>query len=203
MKNKKNEESRPTARNQGKLVPYFIIFVIGFVAGVAFTVWKGAPLSPPSTGQVTTGGAATEMQSAILNMEARVTANPDDYQAWVQLGHLYYDSDQPDKAIKAYTRSLEMHDGDANLLTDLGTMYRRAGKPEEAVKFFDQAITKDPSHLTARFNKGVVLMHDLNDPAAAIASWEEAVRLNPGAKGPNGTPLRELIDEAKNQLNTK
>ena len=112
---------------------WFIIFVTGFIAGVAFSVYKGKiidtnPSMVASQSESNTGG------QAILELEAKVAANPDDFASWIQLGHLYYDSDQPEKAIAAYTKSLELHSGDANLLTDLGVMYRRTKQPEKAIE---------------------------------------------------------------------
>ena len=136
--------NRTTAKNlgpqkeskagKGQLVSYFIIFICGFLAGIVFTVYRGGSLlSTHST--VATAQAPQqndETAQAILNLEAEVTANPDNYQSWVSLGHLYYDSNQPEKAIAAYSKSLKLHEGDANLLTDLAVMYRRTKQPEKA-----------------------------------------------------------------------
>jgi cytochrome c-type biogenesis protein CcmH/NrfG len=202
MTAKAREKQETRRQSQGMLVPYFVIFIIGFVAGVGFTVWKGGFSSSGGAAPPGAVSQSNELGSAILNLEAQVTAHPEDYASWVQLGNLYYDSDQADKAIKAYTKSLELHDGSADLLTDLGTMYRRAGQPKNAVEYFDKAIAKDPNHLTARFNKGVVLYHDLNDPAGGIASWEDELRINPEAKGPNGAPLKDFIAQAKKDLSS-
>ena len=126
---------------------------------MAFTVYKGK-----FTGSAPTSSAVVQPQSqdntseqAIRDLEAEVAAHPDNFENWIRLGHLYYDTDQPEKAIAAYTKSLEFHSGDANLLTDLGVMYRRTKQPEKAIELFDQAIKKDPSHLPSKFNKGIVL----------------------------------------------
>ncbi len=187
---------------QGHLIPYVIIFVCGFLTGVAFTVYKGgSPGAPPAA---ITGGQPTaqndETRQAIIHLEAEVTANPENFQSWIRLGHLYYDSNQPEKAIAAYTKSLEFHAGDANLLTDLGVMYRRTKQPEKAMELFNQAIQQDPGHQPSRFNKGIVLLHDLNDAAGAIAAWEELLRINPQAKTANGQPIREFVDQVKADL---
>ena len=49
------------------------------------------------------------------------------------------------------------------------------------------------------FNKGVVLMHDLNDKPGALASWEALVKVNPNAKAPNGQLVSNLIAGLKKQ----
>ncbi len=202
-KNKGTEpDSMSRIRNKtqtGRLVTYLIIFVLGFISGIAFTAYKGG--SPESASSIVAGGESQaqidETSQAIKTMEAEVAAHPDNFQSWIQLGHLYYDSNQPKKAISAYNKSLELHSGDANLLTDLGVMYRRDNQPEKAIELFNRAIQKDPEHQAARFNKGIVLMYDLNDTAGALAAWEELLRINPEAKTANGQSIRELVEKVK------
>ncbi len=194
------ERKNMTGKNQ--MVTYFIIFVFGFLSGIAFTVYKGgSPESAPSTVEDSQSPSQTdETKQAIINLEAEVTANPDNFESWIRLGHLYYDSDQPEKAISAYTKSLELHSGDANLLTDLGVMYRRTKQPEKAIESFDKAIKMDPSHLPSRFNKGIVLMYDLKDPQGAIDSWEELLKIDPQAKTASGESIRQFVDKIKADL---
>ena len=192
---------RGSTAQKSHLVTWFIIFVAGFLAGVAFTVYKGKITgSAPSSPVVQMQSQDNSNEQAIRDMEAEVTAHPDNFEAWIQLGHLYYDADQPEKAIAAYTKSLELHSGDANLLTDLGVMYRRAKQPEKAIEFFDQAIKKDSSHLPSRFNKGIVLMYDLNNPTGALAVWDELLVINPEAKTASGEPIRDFVEKIKADL---
>ena len=84
----------------------------------------------------------------------------------------------------------------------LGIMYRRSGQPQKAIEAFDRAIATDPKHENSRFNKGIVLMHDLNDREGAIAAWEELVEVNPNALTPNGSqPLKEMINRVRGSMN--
>jgi tetratricopeptide (TPR) repeat protein len=202
QKNNQQDIRRNGAAQQGnknQAVIYCFIFIIGFLTGVAFTVYKGdfsAPGSAPSVdGQAQAHNEET--RKAILNLEAEVTANPQNYQAWTRLGNLYYDSEQPDKAIAAYTKSLELHKGDANIITDLGVMYRLTNQPQKAIEHFEKAMQQEPAHLPSRYNKGIVLLYDLNDPQGAIASWEEILKIDPEAKAGNGEPIRDLIEKIK------
>jgi cytochrome c-type biogenesis protein CcmH/NrfG len=208
QKNKATEQDSPLRQekksNKNQIFTFFIIFVVGFLSGIAFTVYKGSP--PGGTAPTAASDGQTqnsESSLAILDMEAEVTANPENFESWIRLGHLYYDANQPEKAIAAYTKSLELHSGDANLLTDLGVMYRRTKQPEKAIELFDQAIKKDPSHLPSRFNKGIVLMYDLNDPQGAIASWEELLVIDPEAKAANGQHIHDFVDKIKAELAAK
>ena len=121
--------------------------------------------------------------------------NPDNIEAWTQLGNHYFDTGNFAKAINAYNKSLALNPNNANVLTDLGVMYRRNGNPVEAVASFDKAIAVDPNHQTARFNKGIVQLNDLNDRAGAIKTWQELVAIKPDATAPNGQLISEIILE--------
>ncbi|MGB3223309.1 MAG: tetratricopeptide repeat protein [Desulforhopalus sp.] len=196
---KSNTPQQAKKKQQGQLVTYFMIFVFGFLSGIAFTVYKGpsSGVAPSTVAQGQSEPHDHETEQAIINLEADVTANPENFESWVRLGHLYYDSNQPEKAIAAYNKSLEFHSGDANLLTDLGVMYRRTKQPEKAIDLFNEAIKKDPAHLPSRFNKGIVLMYDLNDPKEALAAWEELLKINPQAKTASGQPIIEFVEKIK------
>jgi cytochrome c-type biogenesis protein CcmH/NrfG len=155
---------------------------------------------PTSTGEQTAQQVPQEQAAAIAQLESAVTGQPNDYQAWIKLGHLYFDTHQPEKAIQAYTRSIALHPPDANLLTDLGVMYRNTGQKEKAIESFDKARQLDPQHEPSRLNKGIVQLFDLNDPQGAIASWEELLRLNPEAKMTDGSSVRQFIDGVQKEL---
>ena len=130
-------------------------------------------------------------------LEKETAANPDNVEGWIQLGNLYFDNDNFDGAIGAYEKALALTPGNADVWTDLGVMYRRKDQPQKAVEAFDQAIKVDPRHQTCRFNKGVVLLHDLKDMPGAIAAWEELIRINPVATTPSGQSVDELVQQLK------
>lgn len=181
-----------------------ITFVIGIYVGTVISgmtagqkvaaapqpMPQGASPAPASQSQV-----PADMAREIEALEVRTSTSPDDLAAWTQLGHLYFDTNQPEKAIRAYTRSLELEPHNADVWTDLGVMYRRADRPSQAVESFDKAIQNDPLHQTARFNKGIVLMHDLGDEAGALAAWRGLLEINPQAGAPNGVPVAEMVKE--------
>lgn len=192
--------SPPQPDGRRQIFIYCIIFVIGFLAGVAFTVYKSSSITPASVtapdGQQSPPHNE-ETHQAMLNLEAEVTANPGNFQAWANLGNLYYDTDQVTKAIAAYNKSLLLHKGDANLFTDLGVMYRKNKQPDKALESFNLAIQENPTHLPSRYNKGIVMLYDLNDKPGALIMWEEMLKIDPQAKSNSGMTIRELIDQVK------
>ena len=76
-------------------------------------------------------------------------------------------------------------------------MYRRSGNPKKAVEMFEKVIALDPQQENARFNKGIVLLHDLKDEEGAVAAWEGLLEINPVAMAPNGQSVDELIQQYK------
>lgn len=192
-----------TVNKQTFYITIFVVFIAGFLCGVGFTVFKSdtTPGAVPG-GVAQQQGVSGQESQAILNLEAEVTANPDNYNAWTQLGHLYFDTDQYQKAIGAYTKSLELHSGDANLWTDLGVMYRRAGDSTKAIEAFDKAIAMNNTHQPSRLNKGIVLYYDFGKVDEAIAAWESVLQLDPNSTMANGTSLRDFIDQVKEKQKT-
>ncbi len=197
------EKNQATVSKQTLYLSVLIVFIAGFICGVVFSVMKSSGTAPVATNSAQQSAESQQEAQAILNLEAEVTANPDNYNAWTQLGHLYFDSNQVSKAIGAYTKSLELHSGNANLWTDLGVMYRRSGDPQKAIEAFDKAMSMDNSHAPSRFNKGIVLHFDLGKTDEAVESWRSVLVINPDYKTANGMPLQELIDQVKAEAENK
>ena len=169
-----------------------LCLAVGFLGGVVFSIYKStgiAPVAAPTAAQTDIGDRAQELD----RLTKENAQNPGNGAAWTQLGNLYFDTNIPENAIWAYRKSLEIDPGNPDVWTDLGVMYRRSNQPQEALKAFDEAIRLDPKHEPSRFNKGIVQLHDLNDPAAGIKTWEDLLVINPLAMAPNGKSVDELV----------
>ena len=202
-KRSKQDEGQHVKKETLYLVS-LLALAVGFFGGVMFGVFKsdsslpGRSSSPGQSSPVQTSDS--DLSNMIAALEREVASNPDNVTAWIDLGNNYFDTDQYDKAIGAYQRSLEIQPNNANVLTDMGVMYRRAGKPQEAIKAFDKAMEVDPRHEVSRFNKGVVLLHDLNDIQGAIRAWEDLMKVNPFALTPGGQSVDQMVTQMKKQL---
>lgn len=170
--------------------------LIGFVSGVAFGVYKTGSIADPHQSAAPAAMDETR-QKTIDALMAQLREKPDDIESWIQLGHLYFDAERPDDAIGAYEKALAIDSENANVWTDLGVMYRRNGNPDKAVGAFSRAMQIDPSHEISRFNKGIVLFHDLKDEEGALAAWEALLAINPNAASPGGQKVKELVDHIK------
>ena len=204
----KKKYSGQYVKKETMMVVALVAVMMGFLGGVVFSAYNSSPgLNVPASGlpdQVSQKkNISNKLKQEVRGLEKEVSVHPENIVAWVRLGNLNFDIDQPEEAIMAYNRALELDPGNADVLTDLGVMYRRKGQPLEAVKAFDKAIKIDPRHEASRFNKGVVLLHDLNDSVGAITAWEELVELNPLAKAQGNELVVELIGKIKGRDNPK
>jgi cytochrome c-type biogenesis protein CcmH/NrfG len=201
---KDNNTHNGYVKKETLLIVSIIALVAGFLAGIALTVYKTGTNSSSQSSVMNqmqanekTETDSIKIAAEIVELERKTASSPDDVEAWIKLGDLYFDSNNYDKAILAYNQSLKLKPDNADVLTDLGVMYQRSEHPTEAVKCFDKAIAIDPRHEASRFNKGIVLLHDLNDKEGAIKAWEELVKLNPSAKTSSGKLVREMILQLK------
>jgi len=180
----------------------FLALAVGFFGGVVFTVFKSESKAPmPSAAATAQMGtpAAPAVSERIVALERRTKAEPDNANAWTELGNAYFDANQYEAAISAYRKSLELDPSNPDVWTDMGVMYRRSNRPEEAIKSFDQAIAVDPKHEVSRMNKGIVLLHDLNDISGAIKAWEGLLAVNPIATSPSGVSIDQMVAQLKKQ----
>ncbi|BBO66979.1 hypothetical protein DSCA_09090 [Desulfosarcina alkanivorans] len=192
-------DKKPAGYVKSEKVIWFVVasLLIGFLSGVAFGVYKSGSIADPHQSAPPEGMADAQRQQTIDALKAKTEQDPGDIEAWIGLGHQYFDANRPDDAIAAYDRALAIDPRNANVWTDLGVMHRRNGNPEKAVEAFDRAMDIDAAHEISRFNKGIVLFHDLKDEAGALEAWESLLAINPDATSPGGQTVRQLVDHIK------
>jgi cytochrome c-type biogenesis protein CcmH/NrfG len=184
------------------LLACLVSVAVGFLGGIVLSAYKSrSAISLPAPGPVQQPAPSQKLsdeRAGVIEALKRETAqNPSNMKAWIELGNNYFDTDQFEKSIQAYEQALALDPNNANVLTDMGVMYRRSGQPQKALSAFDKAIAVDPGHEISRFNKGIVLMHDLNDREGAMEAWADLVRINPLAKSPNGILIKDMVDKLK------
>jgi cytochrome c-type biogenesis protein CcmH/NrfG len=194
-------DMRKYVKKETMLMVAFITFTAGFLAGIAYGLYKGEPRKVARVEQ--RQPADSQFSSEIAALEFEVAKNPTNVNAWTQLGNMYFDTNKYDRAIMAYKKSVELNPQNADVWTDMGVMYRRSRQPAEALKAFDKAIEINPRHEISRFNKGIVLLHDLNDQQSAIRAWEDLLKINPVAMAPNGQSVDQLVVQLKNQIKSQ
>jgi cytochrome c-type biogenesis protein CcmH/NrfG len=188
-----------TARTNGiieemrrdSLVFLIIGFTIGFVAFYGWTkqrepqIVNAMPTRLVLPSNSAGGGAQTDAQQTppvdpaeVQKLQARVKADPKDFEALVSLGNIDFDQKQYPEAADYYTKALAIHD-DLNVRTDLGTMLFYSKHYEEAMTELRKVLAVNPTHAQALFNLGVVFLHGKNDPQSALQTWQKLVGTNP------------------------
>lgn len=169
---------------------------VGFYLGTLYQGSRNAPAqsqaaAPGQPPQAAQGDLAPRLAAA----EAKTKTEPKNAEAWTDLGNLYFDADQPAKAVSAYEKSLELKPGNPDVLTDMGVMYRHLNLPLRAVESFDAALARNPAHVIAVYNKAIVLLHDLNKPGDALKALQALKAKKPDAVLPGGRKIDDLIAE--------
>ncbi len=194
---KKSAQIKGYVKTETMLLSISLALILGFIGGVAFAVYRSGdtPQFSPARQHQAAKQIDKATESEIKALQEQVTNSPDDVEAWIRLAHLYFDTDQKEKAIKAYEKSVNLAPQKPDVWVDLGVMYRRVGKPDKAIACFDKALGIDPRHKIALFNKGVVLMHDFNNLEGAIKAWKALVAIDPEAVTPSGMQVKTLLHE--------
>jgi tetratricopeptide (TPR) repeat protein len=86
---------------------------------------------------------------AIDYLERATAANPDDADAWRELGGALTLSGRLQEAGDAFRRASDLRPGDTRVLVDLGHVVLGTGQIEEAVPYFEQARVREPGNTEA------------------------------------------------------
>ena len=112
---------------------------------------------------------------------------------WIKLGNFQFDNQNPAAAVTAYENALRLQPGNANVLTDLGIMYRELHRFDDALKAFREAERVQPGTGTPCSTRASSLYYDLKRKDEAEAAWRRLLAADPNAHAPDGTPVSELI----------
>lgn len=144
----------------------------------------GAPAGDPSAGA---GGGPAMAQ--IEELRNRVTQNPNDAEAVLQLAGMNFQIQNWPRAAELFEQYLKLRPGDPNAMTDLGTSYLQAGQVEKALSVFQQVRQQNPGYWQSYFNE-IISLATLGrmDEAAGIMKQLQALQ-------PNNPDVQRLADE--------
>jgi tetratricopeptide (TPR) repeat protein len=166
----------------------------GAFAGAGMQAAGGAAGMPSAAGPAHSAEAVEPLARPLL---ATLAADPNNFDALVGLGNLYYDNHVYPEAIDYYGRALALEPADANVRTDRGTAYFYSGFPAEAVTEYEKTLAAEPDHAAALFNLGIVRLQGLGDPPGAVAAWERLLGAHP--QHPERARIEGLIAEARSR----
>jgi len=184
---------KDTAMKTIPLNLFLLLAICIFIGGMVGGILLCGQVAHKGIGSSGEFSQEDRLASQIKKLTKLLESEPQNVEAWTQLGNFYFDSDKYEKAIEAYQKALSLAPNNPDVWTDLGIMYRSARMPEKALEAFDRAISIDAKHANARFNRGIVLMHDLKQEEAAIKVLEELSNISPTFETADGTHIDEVI----------
>jgi tetratricopeptide (TPR) repeat protein len=142
--------------------------------------------------------------AAVAYADARLLAPREKRWPYLQ-GHLFNDAARVTEAIKAFEAALELDGRDPATLQALGRAYLQVGNVERARVMFQRLGENEKARAAAAAGLGKVALM-AHDYPHAIAQFEEALRLEPGAshlRQPLANAYQAVGDSAKAALNVR
>ena len=174
-----------------------LVIVTLVVGGLIGAIITGQSTKTQINNEQDTHVAATvDSQKDIQLLLDLVKTEPDNRNAWVQLGNKYFDTNQLMDAIEAYDNALAIDRNDPDVLTDQGVMYRRIGWYQKAIENFLEANKVNPQHPQSLLNMGIVYSFDLEEKEKAKEAWLKYLEID--STSSTADRVRTMIDHMEN-----
>jgi tetratricopeptide (TPR) repeat protein len=114
---------------------------------------------------------------AIAAYEKVLELNPDHAAAHINIGTLYYNRRDFNKAEQHYRRAIESDPRYALAYFDLGNVLDETGRVQEAVRTYRSALQLAPTYADAHYNLALAY-EKLKEPRKALRHWQAYIRLD-------------------------
>lgn len=121
---------------------------------------------------------ANHQAKALYFYQKAVEMVPEQADANIQLGSIYYKQHNIEQAISCYLQALKSRPNDPHILFNLGLFYLRQQSWTEAIEYSKKTIELDPSHEKAYINLGTAY-EKTNNQTEAVAAYQKAAQLDP------------------------
>lgn len=120
---------------------------------------------------------AEDWHGAAEQLELITTGHPDLSGPWVNLGIVRTRLGDSAAAEAAFKHALDANARNVEAYNQLGMLYRRSGRLEDARFIYNEGLKQDPDHADLHWN--LAILHDryLPDPAMALAHYEHYQQL--------------------------
>lgn len=107
-----------------------------------------------------------------------IKINPSAY-FWGNLGRVYLDSKDFNKAINANKKAIECEPNDFDAWFNLALALKKNSQIDESIEAYKKALTIKPDSYDANYNLGNIFYFTNNDPATAAIHYKKAQELSP------------------------
>jgi len=144
-------------------------------------------------------GARASLEAATRELEASITARPDDFASHYDLGRLYAGRGDMSRAIAAYEMAIRLRPDMVAALVNVSLAYNALGRNSDAEAALRRALAIDPGSAAAHLNLGMLLgeLARLPEAEAALrAACKEDPRSAAAAYNLAVILSRDRLDEA-------
>jgi tetratricopeptide (TPR) repeat protein len=168
--------------------------------GRAVQLRPGVPLFHTNLG--TACRSAGQFDEAVAHYREALRLRPDDAVAHANLGAALVDLGKPVEALAAGGEALRLWSAGGRVPppaaaaachNTLGNAHRAAGRPQEAVAHYREAVRLQPDYALAHFNLGFTLVEQ-GRPAEAVGPCREVLRLYPDHAEAHNTLAAALVE---------
>lgn len=135
------------------------------------------PIGTSGEGQQAPGGASMPEITAAIE---KAKSQPQDYEAQMTAGDLYYQIQRFADAAKFFEAAAKLKPGESEPMIKAGNAYFDAEKFEDAEKWYTQALAKEPKNIDVRTDLGLTFyLREPRDVDRAIKEYKTSLGINP------------------------
>jgi len=110
---------------------------------------------------------------------AELKKNAKDKKNLTQTAYVYRSAHQFQDAANYFSKALEVDPKDVTIRTEMASCLYYSGDVDGALAQLLQSLKYAPRDANSLFNLGMIRWKGRNDPAGAVAAWQELLRTNP------------------------
>jgi cytochrome c-type biogenesis protein CcmH/NrfG len=128
---------------------------------------------------------------------AKLKTDPNNSELLNQIGTLYKATHQFKEAAGYFQKALNADPKNVAARTDLASCLFYEGDADGAVEQLQKSLNYDPKDANSLFNLGMIRLQAKNDPAGAVAAWQQLLKLNPALADDKKAAVQKLIAQAR------
>ena len=140
-------------------------------------------------------GAAQDYKEAATHLRKIVASDPNDYQAWTELGTVLFKQKSHSEAGKAFGQALKLKPSYELALLNLGKLQLSQKDNDAAVETLTKLVEAQPRIAEAQFCLGEALLQ-VKKGSSAVAHLNEALKLDPAGMADAHLRLAALYNAA-------
>ena len=168
-------------KNETAIMVTIVALVIGFLGGVFYSALNSPPGGPQYSVAQSTGQPSQDSQQQADRtsaLEQELSANPDNVNALIELGDIYFDSNRYQEAISIFLKAEKLAPANVHILNDLGILYMSTDDNDSALERFEAVLEIDPNHIHSLYYVGLI-HRDNGDTEKALEVFEQVLAANP------------------------